>query len=92
MGKVDEERLAIGVQKYPHLYDKAVPACHNKNQKERCLGSSSKGYWLRNRRSRKEYFHESSNEICEAKEDLERLKKVWRFNFLILIASLKPQF
>ena len=24
MGKADEERLAIGVQKYPCLYDKAV--------------------------------------------------------------------
>ena len=34
MGKADEERLAIGVQKYPCLYDKAVSAFHNKNQKE----------------------------------------------------------
>ena len=31
MGKTDEERLAIGVQKYPCLYDKAVSAFHNKN-------------------------------------------------------------
>ena len=76
MGKADEERLAIGVQKYPCLYDKAVSAFHDKNKKK-YLGSSSKGYWLRNRRSRKECFHESSKEICETKEDLERLKKVW---------------
>ena len=34
MGKADEERLAIGVQKYPCLYDKAVSAFHNKNQKK----------------------------------------------------------
>ena len=34
MGKADEERLAIGVQKYPCLYDKAVSAFHNKNQQK----------------------------------------------------------
>ena len=34
MGKADEERLAIGVQKYPCLYDKTVSAFHNKNQKK----------------------------------------------------------
>ena len=33
MGKADEERLAIGVQKCTCLYDKAVSAFHNKNQK-----------------------------------------------------------
>ena len=32
MGKADEKRLAIGVQKYSCLYDKAVSAIHNKNQ------------------------------------------------------------
>ena len=56
MGKADEEQLAIGVQKCPCLYDKAVSAFHNKNH---CLGSSSKGYSLRNRRGFKECFHES---------------------------------
>ena len=30
MGKADEERLVIGVQKYPRLYGKAVSAFHNK--------------------------------------------------------------
>ena len=34
MGKADEERLVIGVQKYPCLYDKAVSVFHNKNQKK----------------------------------------------------------
>ena len=34
MGKADEERLVIGVQKYPRLYGKAVSAFHNKNQKK----------------------------------------------------------
>ena len=35
MGKADEERLAVGVQKYPCLYDKAVSAFHNKNVTEK---------------------------------------------------------
>ena len=56
------------IKRYQHFIIKS---------KEKCLRSSSKGYWLRNRRSCKGCFHESSNEICETKEDLERLKKVW---------------
>ena len=34
MGKVDEERLAIGVQIYPCLYDKVVSAFYDKNQQK----------------------------------------------------------
>ena len=34
MEKTEKEHLAIGVQKYPCLYDKAVSAFHNKNQKK----------------------------------------------------------
>ena len=48
MGKADEERLAIGVQKYPCLYDKAVSAFHNKNQKKNVWEAVAKdiGYWI----------------------------------------------
>ena len=35
MGKADGERLVIGVQKYPCLYDKEVSAFHNKNATEK---------------------------------------------------------
>ena len=31
MGKAEEEQLAVAVQKYPCLYDQAIPAFHNKN-------------------------------------------------------------
>ena len=34
MGKAGEEQLAIAVQKYPCLYDKAILAFHNKNENE----------------------------------------------------------
>ena len=34
MGKAEDKRLAIGVQKYPCLYDKAILAIHNKNEKK----------------------------------------------------------
>ena len=34
MGKADEEQIAIRVQKYSCLYDKAASAFHNKNQKK----------------------------------------------------------
>ena len=48
MGKADEERLAIGVQKYPCLYDKAVSAFHNKNEKKNAWEAVAKdiGYWI----------------------------------------------
>ena len=67
MGKADEERLAIGVQKCPCLYDKVVSSFHNKNQNKNAWKAvakdigleTSEGYWLRNKRSCKECFHES---------------------------------
>ena len=46
MEKADEERLAIGVQKYPYLYDKAVSAFHNKNQKENAWEAVAKNICL----------------------------------------------
>ena len=46
MGKADEERLAIGVQKYPCLYDKAVSAFHNKNQKKNAWEAAAKDIGL----------------------------------------------
>ena len=42
MGKADEERLAIGAQKYLCLYDKSVSAFHNKNQKKNALEAVAK--------------------------------------------------
>ena len=46
MGKADEERLAIGVQKYPRLYDKVVSAFHNKNQKKNAWEAVAKDIGL----------------------------------------------
>ena len=46
MGKADEERLATGVQKYPILYDKAVSAFHNKNQKKNAWEAVAKDIGL----------------------------------------------
>ena len=46
MGKADEELLAIGVQKYPGLYDKAVSAFHNKNQKKNAWEAVAKDIGL----------------------------------------------
>ena len=48
MGKADEERLAIGVQKYPCLYDKVLSAFHNKNEKKNAWEAVAKdiGYWI----------------------------------------------
>ena len=46
MGKADEERLAIEVQKYPYLYDKVVSAFHNKNQKKNAWDAVAKDIGL----------------------------------------------
>ena len=46
LGKADEERLAIGVQKYSCLYNKAVSAFHNKNQKKNAWVAAAKDIGL----------------------------------------------
>ena len=42
MGKAEDERLAIAVHKYPYFYDNAIPAFHNKNEKENAWESVGK--------------------------------------------------
>ena len=46
MRKADVERLAIGVQKYPCLHDKAVSVFHNKNQKKKAWEAVAKDIGL----------------------------------------------
>ena len=46
MGKADEERIVIGVQKYTCLYDKALSAFHNTNQKKNALEAVAKDIGL----------------------------------------------
>ena len=36
----EEEKLAVFVQGYPALYNKAEPSFHNKNEKQNALGKS----------------------------------------------------
>ena len=68
--------LVIAVQKCPYLYNKAISAFHNKNEKK--MGSDRKGSWFWNKWNCKKSFHQSSNKVCETKEDLKKLRKVWR--------------
>ena len=62
MGKADEERLAIGVQKYPCLYDKAVSAFHNKNQKKNAWEAVAKDIGLETGEATKNAFTSLRNE------------------------------
>ena len=92
MGKADEERLAIGVQKYPCLYGKAVSAFHNKNQKKNDWETVAKDIGLENRRSYKECFLNESATIMRISFDFGAII-IFLFGliFLILLASLKTQ-
>ena len=56
IGKADEERLAIGVQKYPCLYDKAVSAFRNKNQKKNAWEAVAKDIGLETSEAAKNAF------------------------------------
>ena len=91
MGKADEERLAIGVQKHPCFYDKAVSAFHNKNQKKNAWEAVAKDIGLETCKAAKKAFTSLRTKYVR--------RKIWHhynifiwFNFLILIASLKTQF
>ena len=41
------------------------------------MGSDRKGSWFWNKWNCKKSFHQSSNKVCETKEDLKKLRKVW---------------
>ena len=56
MGKADKERLDIGVQKYPYLYDKVVSAFHNKNQKKNAWEGVAKDIGLETGEAAKNAF------------------------------------
>ena len=75
MGKADEERLAIGVQKYPCLYDKAVSAFHNKNQKKNAWGAVAKDIGLETGEAAKNAFTSLLTRYVRRKKTLKDLKR-----------------
>ena len=75
MGKADEERLAIGVQKYPCLYDKAVSAFHNKNQKKNAWEAVAKDIDLETGEAAKDTFTSLRTKYVRRKKTLEDFKR-----------------
>ena len=75
MGKADEERLAIGVQKYPCLYDKAVSAFHNKNQKKNAWEAVAKDIGLETGEAAKNAFTSLRTKYVRRKKTLKDLKR-----------------
>ena len=79
MGKADKERLAIGVQKYPCLYpclyDKAVSAIHNKNQKKNAWEAVAKDIGLETGEAAKNAFTSLRTKYVRRKKTLKDLKR-----------------
>ena len=75
MWKADEERLAIGVQKYPCLYDKAVSAFHNKNQKKNAWEAVAKDIGLETGEAAKNAFTSLRTKYVRRKKTLKDLKR-----------------
>ena len=75
MGKADEERLTIGVQKYPCLYDKAVSAFHNKNQKKNVCEAVAKDIGLETDEAAKNAFTSLRKKYVRQKKTLKNLKR-----------------
>ena len=75
MGKADEERLAIGVQKYPCLYDKAVSTFHNKNQKKNTWEAVAKDIGLEAGEAAKNVFTSLRSKYVRWKKTLNNLKR-----------------
>ena len=75
MGKVDEERRATGVQKYPCLYHKAVSAFHNKNQKKNAWEAVAKDIGLETGEAAKNAFPSLRTKYVRRKKNLKDLKR-----------------
>ena len=75
MGKADEARLAIGVQKYPCLYDKAVSAFHNINQKKNAWEPVAKDIDLETGEAVKNAFTSLRTNYVKRKKTLKNLKR-----------------
>ena len=75
MGKADEERLAIGVQKHPRLYDKAVSGFHNKNQKKNAWIAVAKDIGLETGEAAKNAFTNFRAKYVRRKKTLKDLKR-----------------
>ena len=75
MGKADEERLAMGVQIYPYLYDKAVSAFHNENQKKNAWEAVAKDIGLEIREATKNAFTIYRTKYVRRKKTLKDLKR-----------------
>ena len=75
MGKADEERLAIGVQKYPCLYDKAVSTFHNKNQKKNAWEAVAKDIGLDTGEAAKNAFTSLRTKYVRRKKTFKELKR-----------------
>ena len=75
MEKADEERRAIGVQKYPCLYDKTVSSFHNKNQKKNDWEAVAKDIGLETGKAAKNAFTSLRTKYLRQKKTLKDLKK-----------------
>ena len=75
MGKADEERLVIGVQKYSCLYDKAVSVFHNKNQKKNVWEAVAKDIGLETGEAAKNAFRSLRTKYVRQKKTLKNLKR-----------------
>ena len=75
MGKVDKQRLAIGVQKYLCLYDKAVSAFYNKNQKKNAWEAVEKDIGLETGEATKNAFTSLRTKYVRRKKTLKDLKR-----------------
>ena len=90
MRKADEERLAIGVQKYPCLYDKAVSAFRNKNQKKNAWEAVAKDIGLELGEAAKNAFTSLRTRYVRQKKTLKDLRRsgtnaendMWEYLFL----------
>ena len=75
MGKADEERLAIGVQKYPCLYDKAVSVFHDKYQKKNAWEAVAKNIGIETSEAAKNAFTSLRTKYVRRKKTLKDLKR-----------------
>ena len=95
----EEEKLALCVQEYPALYNKAEPSFHNKNEKQNAWGKISDELQLGSWKEAKLAFTSLRGKYNRRKKNFKdfyhsgtscgRVQKDHHVNFLISILGLK---
>ena len=91
MGKAEEEWLAIAVQNYPCLYDKATSPLYNKNEKKNALEAAGKDLGFETGEASKNAFTSLRTKYVRQKKTLKDSKMSGTYALKVMKAEKDMQ-